>query len=112
MTVAWWVWLLTVAGFGALIVVDLRRVRSAEWITFRVAVLWSAAYVGLALVFAAGVLAAAGPVPAVEFVTGFAVEKSLSVDNIFVFAVVLAGFVVPQRFQAKVLSARLPCGWC
>lgn len=104
MTVAWWVWLLTLSGFAALVIVDLRRVRGTEHVTFRMAVLWSAAYVGLALLFGAGVFVLAGPAPAIEYVTGFAVEKSLSVDNIFVFAVVLAGFAVPERLQAKVLS--------
>lgn len=104
MTVAWWVWLVTLAGFAALIVVDLRRMRSTEHVTFRVAVLWSATYVALALLFGAGVFLLAGPTPAIEYVTGFAVEKTLSVDNIFVFAVVLAGFAVPERFQARVLS--------
>jgi TerC family integral membrane protein len=104
MTVTWWVWLVTLAGFAALITVDLRRMKDTEHVTFRVAVLWSAAYIGLALLFAAGVFVVAGPTPAVEFVTGFAVEKSLSVDNLFVFGVVLAGFAVPPRWQAKVLS--------
>lgn len=104
MTVAWWVWLVTVAGFAGLIVVDLRHMKDTEHVTFRMAVLWSAAYAGLALLFGVGVFVLAGPTPAVEYVAGFAVEKSLSVDNIFVFAVVLAGFAVPERFQAKVLS--------
>jgi tellurite resistance protein TerC len=104
MTVAWWVWLVTLAGFAALILVDLRRTKDTEHVTFRVAVLWSVAYLGLALLFGVGVFFLAGRTPAIEFSTGFAVEKSLSVDNIFVFAVVLAGFGVPERFQAKVLS--------
>ncbi|HEX5120165.1 MAG TPA: TerC/Alx family metal homeostasis membrane protein [Pseudonocardiaceae bacterium] len=104
MTVAWWVWLVTLAGFAALIVVDLRRMKDTAHVTFRVAVLWSAAYFALALLFGVGVLILAGRTPAIEYITGFAVEKSLSVDNIFVFAVVLAGFGVPERFQAKVLS--------
>lgn len=104
MTVAWWVWLATLAGFAVLVAVDLRRTKDTEHVTFRMAGLWSAAYVGLALLFGVGVFVLSGPTPAVEYVTGFAVEKSLSVDNIFVFAVVLAGFAVPERFQAKVLS--------
>jgi tellurite resistance protein TerC len=104
MTVAWWVWLVTLAAFAALIAVDLHRTRSTEHVTFRLAVLWSAGYMALALLFGAGVFVFAGTTPAVEYLTGFAVEKSLSVDNIFVFAVVLAGFAVPERHQARILS--------
>lgn len=104
MTVAWWVWLVTAAGFATVIAIDLRRMSGTRHVTFRIAALWSTVYVGLALLFAVGVFVLAGPTPAIEFVTGFAVEKTLSVDNIFVFAVVLTGFAVPQRFQARVLS--------
>ncbi|HEX3592216.1 MAG TPA: TerC/Alx family metal homeostasis membrane protein [Pseudonocardiaceae bacterium] len=104
MTVAWWVWLVTLGAFAALIAVDLHRTRSTEHVTFRLAVFWSAGYLALALLFGAGVFLFAGSTPAVEYLTGFAVEKTLSVDNIFVFAVVLAGFAVPGRHQARILS--------
>lgn len=104
MTVAWWVWLLTVIGFGAIVVVDLRLTSGPHPIGFARATIWSAAYIGLALVFFAGLLVLAGPAPAVEFLTGFAVERALSIDNVFVFMVVIASFAVAQRNQARVLS--------
>ena len=64
---------------------------------------WSAVYVGVAGLFGLGVLFFAGPGPALEFATGYLVEKMLSVDNLFAFALVLGAFAVPARNQAKVL---------
>jgi tellurite resistance protein TerC len=64
---------------------------------------WVAFYVGLALAFGAGVWAAAGGRSAGEFYTGWLTEYSLSVDNLFVFVIIMARFAVPRRFQQKVL---------
>lgn len=104
MTVVWWVWPATLLGFAALIAVDLRLLRAARHVSVRGAAAWSVGYLGLALLFGVGILVLAGPTPAIEYLTGFAVEKSLSVDNIFVFAVLLGAFAVPERHQARVLS--------
>ncbi|HEY7146170.1 MAG TPA: TerC/Alx family metal homeostasis membrane protein [Streptosporangiaceae bacterium] len=104
MTVAWWVWLLTVLGFSAVVAVDLRVFSGPHPVGLRLAVTWSAVYAGLTLLFCAGLLLFAGATPAVEFLTGFAVERALSIDNVFVFMVVIASFAVAERNQARVLS--------
>jgi TerC family integral membrane protein len=104
MAVAWWVWLLTMAGFGAVVTMDLRISSGPRAVGFGQAIAWSAIYVGLTLVFFAGLLVFAGLTPAVEFLTGYAVERTLSVDNVFVFAVVISSFAVAERNQARVLS--------
>jgi tellurite resistance protein TerC len=101
MAVAWWVWAATLAGFAGLIALDL-RIKGP--VTFGRALVWSATYVGLALLFCAGLLVTAGATPATEFLTGFAIEKTLSIDNLFVFALALTGFAIPSRHQARVLT--------
>ena len=97
------VWLLTVAGLAALVAVDVWRARRPHTVGVREAAAWSAVYVGVAGLFGLGVLLFAGPGPALEFTTGYLVEKMLSVDNLFVFTLVLGAFAVPARSQAKVL---------
>ncbi len=104
MAVAWWVWVATLLGFAALIAIDLYVSRAGKPVTFGKALRWSGVYVGLAMLFCAGLFLFVGPTPAVEFLTGFAVEKTLSVDNLFVFTLALTGFAVPQRYQARVLT--------
>jgi tellurite resistance protein TerC len=103
MTVPLWMWLATVAGIAALISVDLWRSRRPHEVGFREAAVWSAVYVAAALLFGAGVLLTAGTQAGIEFFSGYLVEKSLSIDNLFVFAVVLAQFGVSARHQARVL---------
>jgi tellurite resistance protein TerC len=104
MAVAWWVWAATVAGFALAIAIDLRVARRSLVVTYRRAVIWSATYIGLALLFGAGVWIVSGSELAVQFLTGFAVEKTLSVDNVFVFAIVLASFAIATEHQARVLT--------
>ena len=82
---------------------DVWRARRPHTVGVREAAAWSAVYVGVAGLFGLGVLLFAGPGPALEFTTGYLVEKMLSVDNLFVFALVLGAFAVPARHQAKVL---------
>jgi tellurite resistance protein TerC len=103
MTVPLWMWLATVAGIAALISVDLWRSRRPHEVGFREAAVWSAVYVAAALLFGAGVLLLGGTEPGIQFFSGYLVEKSLSIDNLFVFAVVLAQFGVGARHQARVL---------
>jgi len=64
---------------------------------------WVAFYVGLAVLFGIGVWVLAGGRYAGEFYTGWLTEYSLSVDNLFVFVIIMARFAVPRRFQQKVL---------
>jgi tellurite resistance protein TerC len=67
------------------------------------AAIWSAVWIALALIFNAGVFAFAGPEVGVEFLTGYLVEKSLSVDNIFIFVLIFSYFAVPPQYQHRVL---------
>jgi len=71
--------------------------------TTRRAAFWSAVYIGLATVFGMGVWAFSGPRYAGEYFGGFVTEKSLSVDNLFVFMVILSRFAVPRQAQHLVL---------
>lgn len=70
----------------------------------REALLWSAVWIGLAAAFAAGIYHYYGAQPALEFSTGYLIEKSLSVDNLFVFLVLFRTFGVAAEFQHRVLA--------
>jgi len=121
----WWLYAGFTAGVIALLALDLGVLhRSAHTVGFREALGWCAAWVALALLFVGGLYAyalwrlpqdirltgvpgfdateAAGQV-ALEFLTGYLVEYSLSVDNIFVFILVLGYFRVPAQYQHRVL---------
>ena len=77
--------------------------RKAHEVRLKEAAAWSAVWVALALAFNAGLYVWVGPVPAMEFLTGYLVEKSLSVDNIFVIAMIFSYFAVPSLYQHRVL---------
>ncbi len=103
MSVPVWAWL----AFGAVVVVmltiDLLAHRGAHVIKFKEAAIWSGVWVGLSLVFAGVIWATMGSEPAVEFTTAWLLEKSLSVDNLFVFALIFGYFAVPRAYQHRVL---------
>jgi tellurite resistance protein TerC len=77
--------------------------RGAHEISLRTAAIWSAVWVLLSLGFAAWILRAHGRTPALEFLTGYLIEKSLSIDNLFVFLVVFRGLGIERKFQHRVL---------
>jgi tellurite resistance protein TerC len=77
--------------------------RRAHEVRFREALAWSAMWIVLAAAFAAIVYFWHGRVPALEFVTGYTIELSLSVDNLFVFLLIFRYFRVPSEDQHKVL---------
>jgi tellurite resistance protein TerC len=77
--------------------------RKAHEVKFREAMTWSAIWIILALIFNAGIWYFFGEVKAIEFLTGYIIEKSLSVDNIFVFVLIFSSFQVPAIYQHKVL---------
>ncbi|XRQ15733.1 TerC family protein [Actinomadura welshii] len=107
MSVSPLVWALTITGILAVICVDLfliHRNDTREFTTRRAA-FWSAVYIGLAVLFGIGVWVFAGGRYAGEYFGGFVTEKSLSVDNLFVFMVILARFAVPKHAQHTVLMA-------
>jgi tellurite resistance protein TerC len=97
-------WFLLAAAIAALLVFDLKSVgRNAPEPSLRTAGLWSAGWTALGLGFT-GVLALVSTGDAAgEYLTGFLIEKSLSLDNLFVFAVLLAYFQVPAASQRRVL---------
>ena len=77
--------------------------RKAHVVTFRESITWTIVWVGLALLFNAGIWHFSGSQKALEFFTGYVIEKSLSVDNVFVFAMLFSYFAVPPLYQHKVL---------
>ncbi|NYJ08900.1 TerC family protein [Petropleomorpha daqingensis] len=104
MDVPFWVWALTVAVILAMLAVDLvGHVRTPHAPSLREAATWSAVYVGIAVVFGLLVLWFAGPEYGGEYFAGYVTEKSLSVDNLFVFVLIMGSFAVPRELQQKVL---------
>jgi tellurite resistance protein TerC len=104
LNVSTWVWIGTLVALVIVLAVDLLIVgRRPHEPSMREAGTWVAFYVGLALLFGVGVWATAGGTAAGEFYTGWLTEYSLSVDNLFVFVIIMARFSVPRQFQQKVL---------
>lgn len=97
-------WGLTIALIVGLLAFDyFAHVRKAHTPTIREAAIWSAVYVGIALAFGLVFFAFGDTQHAVEYYTGYILEKALSVDNLFVFLVIMASFGVPRPYQQKVL---------
>ena len=98
------VWILTIVGIVGLLAFDyFVHVRKAHSPTLRESAIWSALYVGIALLFGVGVLIFGGPTMGTEYFAGYITEKALSVDNLFVFLIIMASFRVPRADQQKVL---------
>jgi tellurite resistance protein TerC len=77
--------------------------RKAHSVSFKEAAIWSGVWVSLALLFNAGIFKWFGDEAGMAFLTGYLVEKSLSVDNIFVFVVIFGALSVPAAYQHRVL---------
>lgn len=77
--------------------------RRAHHIKFREAVIWSIAWISMAVLFGLAILIFLGPDKATAYFTGYIIEKSLSVDNLFVFLMLFMYFAVPDKYQHKVL---------
>jgi len=77
--------------------------RRSHEVTIKEAMVWSCVWIGLALLFNLGVYYWRGTEPAFEFLAGYLIEKSLSVDNIFVFLLIFSYFRLPPRHQYRVL---------
>jgi len=104
MTIPAWLWLATIAGLLVIIGFDFWLVsRRPREPSMRECAIWIACYVGLAALFGAGVLLFAGPVHSGEFFAGWVTEYSLSVDNLFVFVVIMTSFAVPRQKRQQVL---------
>ena len=104
MTVPVWVWGATILAVLLLIAFDFFTVsRTPHEVGIGEAARWSIFYVALAVAFGIGVYYFMGSQSGTEFFTAYLVEKSLSVDNLFVFAIILAQFAVPSILQQRVL---------
>ncbi len=104
MTVPAWLWIATIGGLVAVILADLFLVdRKPHPVTIREATRWVLFYVALAAAFGVGVWLLAGGTYAGEFFAGYLTEYSLSVDNLFVFMIIMATFTVPAAHQHRVL---------
>ena len=104
MTDTTWLWI----GFNlfvlAMLAIDLGVFhRKSHVVTFKESMSWTVVWVTLALIFNVCVWHFAGPQKGLEFFTGYVIEKSLSVDNVFVFALLFSYFAVPPLYQHKVL---------
>jgi tellurite resistance protein TerC len=99
-----WAWLGFTGLIAALLVLDLAvMARRSREISFRQATLMSAFWIIVALLFGVVVLVVAGAERGGEYFAGYIVEKSLSVDNVFVFALIFSYFAVPTHYQYRVL---------
>ncbi|TDP92010.1 TerC family protein [Labedaea rhizosphaerae] len=104
MIVPAWIWLATIVGLLILLAVDLVIVdRKPHEVTVGEAARWVVFYIACAAVFGAALWAFAGKTPAIEFFSGYITEYSLSVDNLFVFVVIMGAFKVPVVHQHRVL---------
>lgn len=104
MNVPTWAWVATLAALSAILVLDLVIVgRQPHEPTMRESLLWVSLYVSLALLFGVSILLTSGARYAGEFYAGWLTEYSLSVDNLFVFVIIMARFSVPRIHQQRVL---------
>ncbi|MGC1214078.1 MAG: TerC family protein, partial [Micromonospora sp.] len=104
MNVSGLVWAGTLVAMTAVLLVDLFIIgRRPHEPSVRESSLWVGFYVALALLFGVGLWLADGPSVAGQFYTGWLTEYSLSVDNLFVFVIIMARFGVPRKYQQKVL---------
>ncbi|MRR53044.1 MAG: TerC family protein [Deltaproteobacteria bacterium] len=78
--------------------------RKSHEVSFREALTWTLVWVGLALSFNLGILHFLGTTKALEFLAGYLIEESLSVDNLFVFIMIFSYFQVPRAYQPKILK--------
>ncbi|TGB15288.1 TerC family protein [Streptomyces sp. MZ04] len=96
-------WVLTILGLSALIAVDFFIGRKPHDVSIKEAGIWTVVWIVLAALFGVGLLIWGGGQAGGEFFAGFITEKSLSVDNLFVFILIMAKFSVPSHLQQRVL---------
>jgi tellurite resistance protein TerC len=96
-------WLLLSVSVAVLITFDLWRHRDDHEPSVREATLESLFYVATALAFGLGILAVWGSMAATEYFSGYVIEKSLSVDNVFVWSMLFGAFAIPKKYQHRVL---------
>ncbi|MDD2817244.1 MAG: TerC/Alx family metal homeostasis membrane protein [Candidatus Nanopelagicales bacterium] len=104
MSVSLGLWFITIGGLLLLVVLDFVAVsRKPHEVQFKEAVWWSIFYIGIAIAFGVALFVWQGPDFGTQFFTAYLVEKSLSVDNLFVFLIILTQFAVPYALHQRVL---------
>ncbi|TLQ42055.1 TerC family protein [Streptomyces marianii] len=98
-----WLWIVFAVTVAVALAVDLLMNRKAHVIGVQEAAVWSSIWVGLAIVFGVVVYLVVGTTAGVEYTTAWLLEKSLSADNLFVFALIFGYFQVPREYQHRVL---------
>lgn len=97
-------WALFLLFVGAMLALDLGVFhREAHVVSRKEALTWSGVWIGLAVVFNIGVYMFQGSEKGVEWTTGYLIEKSLAVDNVFIFLMIFSAFAVPPQYQHRVL---------
>ena len=100
----WWVWAVTIVGVLALMAVDLFVVdRDPHEVSTKEAARWVIFYISLAVVFGLGMWVVVDGQHSIEFFSGWITEYSLSIDNLFVFVLIMSSFAVPKIHQHRVL---------
>ncbi len=97
-------WIVFAVLIGCMLLIDLGLNRKGRQISFRQAAGWTVLWMALAVLFGAGIWFGLGQQKALEFLTGYLIEQSLSVDNLFVFIMIFSVFGVRGELQAKVLK--------
>lgn len=87
-----------------MLVIDLGLNRKSHTVSFKEAACWSLVWIGLALIFNAGIWYTMGSGKALEFFTGYVIEKALSVDNLFVFIMIFTYFGIEGKHQTRILK--------
>ncbi|RSS79124.1 TerC/Alx family metal homeostasis membrane protein [Streptomyces sp. WAC06614] len=103
MDVSFTVWALTILGLSVLIGADFFIGRKPHDVSLKEAGTWTVVWIVLAALFGLGLLFFGNGQASQEFFAGFVTEKSLSVDNLFVFVLIMAKFAVPSHLQQRVL---------
>ncbi|MGH2586920.1 MAG: TerC family protein [Dehalococcoidia bacterium] len=97
-------WALFLAFVAGMLALDLGVFhRHAHAVSRREALTWSAVWIGMAILFNIGVYLVLGGEAGLEWTTGYLIEKSLSVDNVFIFLLIFSTFAVPAQYQHRVL---------
>jgi tellurite resistance protein TerC len=103
MNVELWMWLAVFAGIIVMLLVDLFAHRKAHEISLREAALWSTFWVSAGIGFGVLIWNYFGAEFGQQYFAGFVIEKSLAIDNVFIWALIFAAFSVPRKYQHRVL---------
>jgi len=99
-----WPWIFFNLFVLAMLALDLGVFhRKSHIVSVREAAVWSAVWITISMIFNVLLFFWKGPTPSLEFLAGYLIEKSLSVDNIFVFVIIFGSFAVPREYQHRVL---------